>query len=86
MSRDKFYEICVQKNIVDTSAKILVLGAGIKDESIFKKLNFKNVTYKSSRQIPNTYTSAHPSSVFRWNLLPLKYQEVSKSPRLQNLY
>ena len=47
MSRDKFYEICVQKNIVDTSAKILVLGAGIKDESIFKKLNFKNVTYSN---------------------------------------
>ena len=47
MSRDKFYEICVQKNIVDTSAKILVLGAGIKDESIFKKLKFKNVTYSN---------------------------------------
>ena len=47
MSRNIFYKKCIENNIKDLNAKILVLGAGILDKEIFDKLKFTNVTYSN---------------------------------------
>ncbi len=62
MSRDKFYENCLTKSILDKNASILVLGAGEKDERIFKNLKYENVTYSN-------YNSKEDKNIKLKNLL-----------------
>jgi ubiquinone/menaquinone biosynthesis C-methylase UbiE len=47
MDRIRFYESLVKKKIKNKNAKIIVFGAGENDLNIFKKLNYKNVTFSN---------------------------------------
>jgi hypothetical protein len=47
MDRIKFYESLVIKKIKNKNAKIIVFGASENDLNIFKKLNYKNVTFSN---------------------------------------
>ena len=47
MDRIQFYESLVIKKIKNKNAKIIVFGASENDLKIFKKLNYKNVTFSN---------------------------------------
>ena len=51
MDRIQFYESLVIKKIKNKNAKIIVFGASENDLKIFKKLNYKNVTFSNLKII-----------------------------------
>ena len=47
MDREIFYQKQLGKFIKDKDANILVIGAGSLDKKVFKKLDYKNVTFSN---------------------------------------